>query len=243
MMNDSLLASIRARYQDILAQIGDAAAGCGRLPAEVRLVVVSKLQPLGVIRAAISAGITAFGENYAEEAVEKIIALKNPQVEWHMIGHVQSRKAGMVVANFALLHSLDSQKLATRLERYCIELNRTLPVLLEFNMSGEESKSGFPAWNEDEWSSLEEEIGRILTLPHLRVQGLMTMPPYSKDPESSRSYFQKLRRLQAYLTSTFPKTSWKELSMGTSVDFLVAIQEGATFVRIGQSILGQRIMK
>ncbi len=120
----------------------------------MRLVVVSKSQPLEVIRAALAAGISVFGENYAEEAVGKMTALKETEVEWHMIGHVQSRKADMIAANFTMLHSLDSSKLAGRLDRFCGELNRTLPVLLEFNVSGEESKFGFPAWEEKRWSDL-----------------------------------------------------------------------------------------
>ena len=239
-MNEVLLSSIRDRYLHILAQIADVAAGCGRGPGTVQLVVVSKSQPLDVIRAAIAAGISTFGENYAEEAVGKIIALKETTLEWHMIGHVQGRKADLVAANFAMLHSLDSLKLAERLERFCGELNRTLPVLLEFNVSGEESKFGFPAWMEENWRELEREIEQILALPHLRVRGLMTMPPFFDDPESTRPYFQRLRHLQEFLVKRFPEQQWNELSMGTSVDFVAAIQEGATFVRIGQAIFGPR---
>ena len=239
-MNRTLLATIHERYRLTLAQIADAAAGCGRDPGEVRLVVVSKSQPLEIVRAAVSAGISTFGENYVEEAVEKILTLANTSIEWHMIGHVQSRKAEMVAENFAMLHSLDSVKLAGRLERTCEKIDRTLPVLLEFNISGEESKFGFPAWNEGDWPGLEKEVEQILTLPHLLVRGLMTMPPFFDDPERTRPYFQRLRRLQVFLGKRFPGTVWKELSMGTSIDFVTAIQEGATFVRIGQAILGPR---
>jgi pyridoxal phosphate enzyme (YggS family) len=239
-MNETLLSAIYERYQLTLAQISDAAAGCGRDPRDVRLVVVSKSQPLEVVQAAVSAGITMFGENYVEEAIEKIITFRNAALEWHMIGHVQSRKAEMVAEHFTMLHSLDSLKLARRLERSCERTNRILPVLLEFNVSGEESKFGFPAWNEGTWSNLEQEMVQILAFPHLVVCGLMTMPPFFDDPERTRPYFQRLRALQEFLKERFPMSTWKELSMGTSVDYVTAIQEGATFVRIGQAILGPR---
>jgi pyridoxal phosphate enzyme (YggS family) len=240
-MNETLLATIRERYQRILTQMTEAAAECKRNPGEVRLVVVSKSQPLEVIQAAVSAGVSTFGENYPEEAVEKITALKNTAISWHMIGHVQSRKAGLVAANFAMLHSLDSMKLARRLERACNESNRELPVLLEFNISGEASKFGFPAWEEGDWSNLVQDIEQILAFPHLLVSGLMTMPPFFEDPERARPYFRHLRRLQEYLAKRFPQSTWRELSIGTSVDFVTAIQEGATIVRIGEAILGPRV--
>jgi pyridoxal phosphate enzyme (YggS family) len=239
-MNESQIASIRERYQRTLEQIAETVVACGRAAGAVRLVVVSKSQPLEVLQASISAGITCFGENYVEEAVTKIAALQGTGVEWHMIGHVQSRKAEAVAAHFDMLHSLDSLKLANRLDHFCGELNRRLPVLLEFNVSGEESKSGFPAWEQERWAELASEIEPILGLPHLQVRGLMSMPPFFDDPERTRPYFQRLRRLQEFLAKRYPGTQWQELSMGTSVDFLAAVQEGATFVRIGQAILGLR---
>ena len=239
-MNETLLASIRLRYRQTLDRIASAAAGSGRKPEQVRLVVVSKSQPLEVIQAACAAGISIFGENYAEEAVQKIAALQETNVEWHMIGHVQSRKADLIAAHFTMLHSLDSAKLAGRLDRLCGEMNRTLPVLLEFNVSGEESKFGFPAWEEKNWSGLQPGIEQILALPHLQVNGLMTMPPFFDDPEQTRPYFQRLRRLQGFLAAHYPQAHWQELSMGTSLDFVAAVQEGATYVRVGQAILGPR---
>lgn len=239
-MDENLIASIRERYQQTLARIADVAVGCGRAPEEIRLVVVSKSQPLDVIQAAVAAGITTFGENYVEEASQKIVAMKETAVEWHMIGHVQSRKAESVAANFAMLHSLDSIKLAGRLERFCVEVKRVLPVLLECNVSGEESKFGFPAWDEAHWPNLEHEMEQILVLPHLQVRGFMTMPPFFNDPEQTRPYFRRLRRLREFLSDRFPKARLKELSMGTSVDFMAAVEEGSTFVRVGQAILGPR---
>ena len=242
-MNDVLVSSIRTRYQHALELIAEATIASGRTPGAVRLVVVSKSQPIGVIQAAIAAGVSVFGENYAKEALGKMAALKETEVEWHMIGHVQSRKAGLIAGNFTMLHSLDGSKLAVRLDRICGELNRKLPVLLEFNVSGEESKFGLPAWQEERWSDLQPEIEQILTLSHLRVDGLMTMPPFFDDPKRTRPYFQRLRRLQDYLAKHYPQAHWQELSMGTSLDFVPAVQEGATFVRVGQAILGPREYK
>jgi pyridoxal phosphate enzyme (YggS family) len=239
-MTDTLISSIRERYQRTLAQITEAAAGSRYASRSIHLVVVSKSQPLEVVRAAIAAGVSALGENYVEEAVEKIATLRETAVEWHMIGHVQSRKAELVARHFSMLHSLDSLKLAGRLDRFCGELNRNLPVLLEFNVSGEESKFGFSAWEEHCWPDLVPDVEKILALSHLRVSGLMTMPPFFDDPERTRPYFQRLRRLQEFLGKRFPQADWLELSMGTSVDFIAAVQEGATFVRIGQAILGPR---
>jgi hypothetical protein len=240
-MDESLVSAIRERYQRVLGQIAEAAAGSGRDPQAVRLVVVTKSQPLMVVQAAITAGVRVLGENYAEEAVEKINALKeNSEVEWHMIGHVQGRKADLVAGHFTMLHSLDSLKLAGRLERFCGEFGRRLPVLLEFNVGGEESKFGFPAWEERRWPDLLPELEQILRFSCLRVHGLMTMPPLFDDPERTRPYFQRLRRLQEFLAKRLPKADWRELSMGTSADFLAAVQEGATYVRVGQAILGPR---
>jgi len=237
-----LVTAIRERQTRVQEAIASSARKGGRAPESVRLVVVTKTQPVDIVKAAIEAGAHILGENYAEEAAEKIAAL-GPQsgVEWHMIGHVQSRKAGLVAGNFNMLHSLDSLKLAGRLDRFCAELNRTLPVLLEFNVSGEESKSGFPAWEPERWPELEAQIEQILDLPHLRVSGLMTMPPFYEDAERTRPYFKRLREVKGFLENRFPGPYWKELSMGTSVDFLAAVQEGATFVRVGQAILGPRL--
>jgi hypothetical protein len=139
-----------------------------------------------------------------------------------------------------LLHSLDSLKLAKRLDRFCAEAGVALPVLLEFNVGGEESKSGWLAGDETLWSPLLEELGEALALPNLQVRGLMTMPPLGSDPEFSRPFFQKLRRLQEYLAAQFPQADFSELSMGTSGDYEAAVREGATMVRIGTAIVGAR---
>ncbi len=243
MDRNDLAASIKERYERVLNQIAEARAKAGPAFRPVHLVTVSKSQPLEVIQAAVAAGITLFGENYVEEAVEKIAALKETGVEWHMIGHVQSRKSEQVAANFSMVHSLDNLRLAQRLDRFCSEMEKPLPVLLEFNVSGEASKFGIPAWTEQEWNKLLPLLEPILALAHLNVRGLMTMPPYFSDAEATRPYFKRLHRLQEFLQTKLPEIKWSELSMGTSVDYQVAIQEGATFVRIGEAILGPRLIK
>lgn len=236
-----LVSSILESYQSVLDQIETAARKSNRDPHEVRLVVVTKSQPLEVIQAAIEAGVRILGENYPEEAVTKIQSLMGQTgVEWHMIGHVQSRKARLVADHFALLHSLDSLKLARRLDRFAAEAGRVLPVLLECNVGGEESKAGWEASDESQWEALFPDVSAILGLPNLQVQGLMTMPPLETDPEDSRQYFQRLRQLRDRLASQFPGADWRELSMGTSADYFIAVQEGATLVRVGTAIVGAR---
>jgi len=239
-----LIASIRENYQHTLDQIANAARRSNRDPATIRLVVVTKSQPMEVAQAAMEAGVRLLGENYPEEAVTKIQSLGGQSgVEWHMIGHVQSRKARLVVDHFALLHSLDNLKLAQRLNRFAAEGNRVLPVLLEFNVGGEESKSGWDASHESQWNAMLPDLSAILDLAHLRVQGLMTMPPLETDPEDSRHFFQRLRRLRDHLAAQFPAADWHELSMGTSADYIVAVEEGATLVRVGTAIVGARKYK
>ncbi len=236
--------SIREKYLDVLENIANAARSAGRDPAQVKLVVVTKTQPLEVLRAAFEAGIPILGENYPEEGVMKIQYFPDfSNVEWHMIGHVQSRKAQLVAQNFNFLHSLDSLKLAKKLDRFCGEAGRALPVLLEFNVGGEESKSGWGASDEARWADLLAEINALILLPNLLIRGLMTMPPLGESAEFSRPFFQKLKRLQEYFSAQFPQADFSQLSMGTSADYEVAVQEGATFTRVGSLIVGARQYK
>jgi len=240
---------IRRNYSRVLEQIDEAARSSGQDPAVIRLLVVTKGHPVTAIQQAIDAGIRLFGENYVEEAVEKMQALdalaaeRAEKLEWHMIGHLQSRKARPVCEHFACLHSLDSLKLAERLDRFAEELGRKLPVLLECNVSGEGTKFGYPVWREVAWQELAKEFSHLLELPHLQVRGLMTMAPFFDEPEPARPYFRRLRRLQAFLVANLPQTDWAELSMGMSGDFTVAVQEGATLVRVGTAIMGTRELR
>jgi len=238
---ETLVAHIRERYLQTLENIAAAARTAGRDRESVRLVVVTKAQPLEVVQAAVQAGARILGENYPEESVRKILSI-GPEigVEWHMIGHVQSRKARLVIEHFDLLQSLDSLKLAERLNRMAQETSRVLPVMLELNVGGEESKYGWPAAHEKDWPALYTEIEAILGLEHLQMRGLMTMPPLETDPEEARIYFRTLRLLRDHLAARYPQADWRELSMGTSADYEVAVQEGATLVRIGTAIVGPR---
>lgn len=237
----TLAAEIKDRIELVNNRIERAAQSAGRSAKEVSLVVVTKGQPVETIRAAIQAGAIILGENYPEETVPKIQALGWVEgISWHMIGHLQSRKTGLVVKHFDALHSLDSLRLASRLNQQLGAENRVLPAMLEFNVSGEESKYGWPAWDEISWPQLLPEIESILALPNLSVQGLMTMPPYSLDPQKTRPYFTRLRKLRDFLAAHFSQCLFSDLSMGTSIDFEAAIQEGATLVRIGEAILGPR---
>jgi pyridoxal phosphate enzyme (YggS family) len=233
---------IKANYHKVLEHIQRAAESVGRDPAEVKLVVVTKGHSLEVLHTVIEMGVLHIGENRVEEALPKMKALA-PQtgVQWHMIGHVQSRKALQVCEHFNYLHSLDRIKLSLRLDRFSGEIGRILPVLLQFNVSGEETKSGWSAFDENEWNNLLPEIATILDMHNLEVRGLMTMAPYSLNPEASRPLFLRLAKLREFLASQFPNVKWDQLSMGMSIDYEVGIQEGATFVRIGTAILGERI--
>jgi pyridoxal phosphate enzyme (YggS family) len=235
-----LVDTIRERYARVRDAISAAAQRGGRGAETVRLVVVTKMQPVEVVRAAIDAGAQILGENYAEEAADKIAAL-GPQsgVEWHMIGHVQSRKASSVVGPFELVHSVDRTKLAARLDRAAAEAHLRLRCLLECNVSGEASKEGWDLAHAQGQPSAVDEMVEVARLPGLEVVGLMTMAPLAADPETVRPVFHRLADLRRHLEARSPGP-WVELSMGMTDDFEVAIEEGATMVRIGRAIFGER---
>jgi pyridoxal phosphate enzyme (YggS family) len=240
-MEISEYGGIAARYQQVVAQIDQAARSADRDPASIKLVVVTKGHPIQAVKEALAVGVRIFGENYVEEGISKMIACSDQTgVEWHMIGHVQSRKAQPVCEHYSWVHSLDRLKLANRLDRFAGQLGRKLPVLLECNVSGEQSKFGWPAWEKQSWEDLAGKITPVLSLPNLDIRGLMTMAPFLTDPEQARPYFQRLRLLRDFLALQFPQANWQELSMGMSADFQVAVQEGATIVRIGTAIMGTR---
>jgi pyridoxal phosphate enzyme (YggS family) len=236
-MNDP--SSFEERLHAIRDRIAAAAGHAGRDAACIRLIAVSKGQPADAIRAAFSAGLREFGENYLEDAEPKIHIL-DPSITWHMIGHLQSRKAKAAVDLFPLIHSIDSLALARRLSRFAVEAGKTIGILLECNLSGEASKFGFPAAESAAWEGLIREWGQILPLPGLAVSGLMTMAPYSEDPETSRPVFRRLRDLLNRARRDLPQAAWRELSMGMSDDFEQAIEEGATMIRVGRALFGPR---
>jgi PLP dependent protein len=243
-MDREKIERIQRNIDKVTQKIDFTARSVKRDPGEIQLVVVTKMQPVDVIDAAISGGARTFGENYTEEALPKIKAFSKIEgIEWHMIGHIQSRKVRHTCEYFDMVQSLDSLKLAHNLNKVCGDLGRTLQCLLEINLSGEETKHGWQAEVEGSWDNLLSEFSQVLELPQLRIKGLMTLPPLFENPGLVRPYYKKLVRLQTYLILKLPSIEWKELSMGTSADYEVAIEEGATIVRIGQAILGPRPLK
>ena len=216
-------------------RIRKACESCGRDVDSVRLVAVSKTIPADSIREAIEAGVTILGENYVQESREKFNALAQYPVSWHFIGHLQSNKAKYAVRLFDLIHSVDSLKLARELDKQAKKVDKIQPILVQVNISGEDTKSGISA---DEDPGLVAEISR---LENLSIKGLMTMPPYFYQPEKVKPFFAALRELRDQIKeSALPGVSLEELSMGMTGDFEVAIEEGATLVRIGTAIFGER---
>ncbi len=242
------MTDISYNLAQVQERIAEAALRAGRDPAGITLVAVTKTHSVEEVVTAYQAGARHFGENRAEEGMAKIPAVRAaisvPQPTWHMVGHVQSRKANMVIAHFDVVHSVDRLKIARRLSRFAQEAGRVLPVLLECNVSGEETKFGFDmqGWEQDDVrrKAFFAAIEGILALPGLSVQGLMTMAPFVTDPETVRPVFASLRALLDALRGRFPSHDWCHLSMGMTDDFEVAIGEGATMVRIGRAIFGAR---
>jgi hypothetical protein len=241
---------IAANLVRVQARIQAAARRAGRDPADITLVVVTKARPLEVVQTAYHAGVRHFGENRVEEAELKIPAFNEwldaasdtaGHPTWHMIGHLQSRKAADALAYFDVIHSVDSLKLAERLNRLAERDNRSpLPILLECNVSGEANKYGFSLsqWQTDRETrrTFFEAVRHVIGLPRLRLQGLMTMAPIVAEPEQARPVFVALRAVRDALAEEFPPVEWRHLSMGMTDDFEVAVEEGATLVRIGRAI-------
>ena len=227
---------VRANLADVRQRIGDAAARAGRDPNDVKLVAVSKTHPVPVLNEAIDAGASVFGEKQVQEAENKISEIGREKVEWHLIGHLQSNKARKAVQLFDVIHSIDSIDLASRLERICVEENRsTLPVLVQVDLAREETKSGVA---EDD---LEALVSYLRLCKRLRFEGLMILPPYFDDTEDGRPFFKRLREIRDGLASEDAFSNGRgELSMGMSHDFEIAVEEGATIVRVGTAIFGER---
>lgn len=228
------MVDVAANCREVLHRIGEAAAKCGRDPQSIQLLAASKAQSAARIQEAIAAGIRLFGENYVQEAKAKKAAIQ-AAVEWHMIGHLQRNKVRGALELFDLIQSLDSVELARELDKEGRRRNRVVRVLVEVNLGGEESKSGVA---KEEVAALLQEAG---ALSHLSVEGLMAIPPFREDPEETRPYFRALRELREDLMELkIPNVDLRELSMGMTHDYTVAIQEGATLVRIGTAIFGPR---
>lgn len=215
----------------------EAALKAGRNPEEIKLVVVTKNRSEKEIRILYSLGIRDFGENRVEQAEVKTDNLSDlDDINWHMIGHIQSRKARDVCELFDYVHSVDSKKLAGRLNRFAEEERISLPILLQINISGEDSKSGWRVESEGEMDILKYDIQTILSYKNIEVRGLMAMAPYDPIAENSRKHFKELSKLQELLRASFPKVEFNELSIGMSGDFEIAIEEGASLIRVGSAI-------
>lgn len=228
------MADVVANYRNIIDCIHEAAAKVGRDAREIKLLAAAKSQNIDAIRAAIAAGVSLIGENYIQETQAKKQEIGNP-VEWHMIGHLQRNKAKAAVELFDVIESLDSAALARELDKEGAKRGKKVRTLIEVNLAGEESKSGIA---KDQVKSLLEEVGE---LAHTTVEGLMTVPPFREKPEEVRRYFRDLAELRAKLGDLgLPNAALKELSMGMTHDYTVAIEEGATIVRIGTALFGPR---
>ena len=231
--------TIAENVAQVRARIAEACVRVGRDPAGVTLVAVSKQRAPEAILQVAAAGVTDFGENRVEEARAKLPHLRGAGLTWHMVGHIQSRKADEAATLFDMVHSVDSVRLAGRLSRF-VAGERPLPILLEINVSGEASKYGWPAarWRDDreQRRALWEDVRAILALPNLCVRGLMTMAPIAPDMEQVRPVFAGLRALRDALAADFPAADWVHLSMGMTDDYPAAVEEGATLVRIGRAI-------
>lgn len=226
--------TIAANLARINERIRTAAEKAGRNPASVRLVAVSKTRPAADIIAAYQAGQTVFGENYIQELVPKLAEI-NEAVQWHVIGHLQSNKVKYIAGRVAMIHSVDRLSLAQEIDRQWGRLGKVCDVLIQVNIAGEATKSGTTE------AGAIQLVRECALLPNIRVKGLMTMPPFFDDPDAARPYFAELRRLsEAVAGQRIAGVDMAELSMGMSGDFEAAVQEGATLVRVGTAIFGER---
>jgi pyridoxal phosphate enzyme (YggS family) len=228
------------RLQKIQGNIHEAASRSGRADASVRIVAISKGQSVSSIQLAYNLEMREFGENRVKEGLEKITKLENlGGIVWHMVGHIQSRKAKEIPANFHIVHSVDRLKIARQLNRSSEEAGVKLPVFIECNTSGEESKSGWSVFNRESWGLIYEDLSEIEKLPNLSVQGFMTMAPWVQDDPIIRTSFSRLREFRDDYVE-YSGLDWKDLSMGMTDDYAIAVEEGATVVRIGRAIFGER---
>jgi pyridoxal phosphate enzyme (YggS family) len=226
--------SIALNLKTVQERIAAAARKAGRDPASVRLVAVSKTQPAAAVEEAARCGQRLFGENYVQELAAKAAAVQVP-VEWHFIGHLQSNKVRQVAGLVSMVHSVDRFSLAEEIDRQWGKSGLVCDILVQVNIAREATKSGAGA---EELFQLVRDIAR---LPHVRIRGLMTMPPFFDDPEGSRPYFRELKRLATEVAAlAMDGVAMDELSMGMSGDFETAIEEGATLVRVGSAMFGER---
>jgi len=230
--------SIAENIARVREQIAAAARRASRNPNEITLMAVSKTFPAERIREAHAAGLRVFGENRVQEFAGKADALRDlPEAEWHLIGHLQTNKAAKATELFDAVDSVDSARMAEKLNAFAESAGKALSVLIEINVGGEKAKSGVAPGSDE----LEQILQGAPRWENLKIQGLMTVPPYAEDPEASRPYFRQLRQIRDSIAArALPKIGTTVLSMGMSHDFEVAIEEGATCVRVGTAIFGER---
>jgi pyridoxal phosphate enzyme (YggS family) len=233
------IARIQPELEKVQERIASATARSGRSAETVKIIAISKGQPAEAIEAVVELGISHVGENRVDEALAKQAQLSHLNPTWHMVGHIQSRKAKDIPLHFSWVHSIDRVKIADRISSHAIDQGKLVSVLLECNLSGESSKEGWNLAGRSSWPSVVPELQQILALPGLEVAGLMTMAPWVQDESILRSTFEGLRELRDYLSKTLDH-DLPELSMGMTDDFEYAIEEGATMVRLGRAIFGQR---
>jgi pyridoxal phosphate enzyme (YggS family) len=234
-MNDEDGRPLEKQIHDVKERIKTAAVSCGRSPDDITLVAVSKTKSPDMVRRAAGAGLTVFGENYIQEARDKIASISLSGLSWHFIGHLQRNKAKYAVKLFDLIHTVDSLKLATELDKQAEKIGKVQDVLIQVNTGMEESKSGIA---EKDAMGLARDMSG---LRHIKVKGLMTMPPFFDAPEKVTPFFKALNRIRNRIREeNIPNIQMSDLSMGMTGDFEAAIKEGATLIRVGTAIFGRR---
>lgn len=235
---------IQEHYDKVMENVKAACKRSKRNPDEITLVVVTKGQPAEKILEVVNCGATVLGENYPEETLQKISEIKDRvKPEWHMIGHLQSRKIKLMSPTFSMIHSVDSLELAQKLDRYYAERNEKGNILLEVNVAGEESKFGFNASTKPLREALVIDFAQLREMKNIKICGLMTMPPYAEIGQDNKKVFDVCREFCDLMARKLALADCNQLSMGTSSDYEAAIECGATYVRIGEAIMGKRTYK
>ncbi len=229
------MSEIAQNLSAVQQAVRDTALACGRDPEKIKLIAVSKTKPVEMIREAIDCGTVDFGENYPQELAEKARELSGVPIRWHMIGHLQRNKVRMILPYLSMIHAVDSLRLAEQIEAEAARIGKKIPILLEVNIAREESKFGLKA---------EEVLPLVRTaaaMPHIRIKGLMTIAPFVEDAEQNRIHFRNLHQLSVDIArQNIDNVDMSELSMGMTGDYKVAIEEGATMIRVGTAIFGAR---
>jgi hypothetical protein len=230
--------NIEQNLLSVIGRIERASRKAGRDPIEITLVAASKTVDVKRVKEAINAGIAVLGENYVQEAQEKISKTKRHKAKWHFIGHLQKNKAKLAVQLFDMIETIDSPELAAEISKKAKTANKVVDILIEVNLAKEKTKAGIDP------KKLQKTVVKIAALQNVKIKGLMAIPPYFEDPEMARPYFITLRRLAERINKErIPGVFLHELSMGMSHDFTVAIEEGATIIRVGTAIFGEREAK